>query len=104
MSQQQQYEQYQQAQYQNQMAAQMEQQRQAQMMAASWQPDRAYAGTTKEETNAYIMEYGLLAEAAKRAQMACLERDLDGIELGWDDSKFGNKEELVEWCHLHFQS
>ena len=65
-----------------QMAVQQQQQQQQYMSGYQYQPDRAGAGTTAQETNAYINQYGLVAEAAKRAQMAVLERDLNGVELG----------------------
>jgi hypothetical protein len=59
-----------------------QQQNQGQQTAGyQYQPDRSGAGATAHETNSYIDQYALLAEAAKRAQMAVLERDLDGIEL-----------------------
>jgi hypothetical protein len=45
------------------------------------QPDRAGAGTTAQETARYMSEYGLVAEAAKRAEMAVLMRDLGGLDL-----------------------
>lgn len=47
----------------------------------NYQPDRAGAGTTAQETARYMSEYGLVAEAARRAQMAVLMRDLEGIDL-----------------------
>lgn len=47
----------------------------------NYQPDRTGAGQTAQETSAYISQYGLLAEAAKRAQIACLERDMSGFDL-----------------------
>ncbi|KAF1815535.1 hypothetical protein P152DRAFT_188341 [Eremomyces bilateralis CBS 781.70] len=39
------------------------------------------AGTTAAETAAFLEDYGLVAEAAKRAQIACLMRDMEGVEL-----------------------
>jgi hypothetical protein len=61
---------------------QQQQQSQGQQMAGyQYQPDRSGAGATAQETNSYINQYALLAEAAKRAEMAVLERDLDGFEL-----------------------
>lgn len=45
------------------------------------QPDRAGAGTTEHEIARYMSEYGLVAEAAKRAEMAVLMRDLGGLDL-----------------------
>ncbi|KAF2470095.1 uncharacterized protein BDR25DRAFT_194892, partial [Lindgomyces ingoldianus] len=49
--------------------------------AYHYQPNRDGAGRTAAETNTYLNEYGLLAEAAKRAQMAVLMRDVDAMEL-----------------------
>ncbi|KAG9194118.1 hypothetical protein G6011_04153 [Alternaria panax] len=46
-----------------------------------YQPNRAGAGQTAAETTNYLNQTALLAEAAKRAQMACVMRDLDGMEL-----------------------
>ena len=46
-----------------------------------YQPNRTGAGQTATETTNYLNQTGLLAEAAKRAQMACVMRDLDGMEL-----------------------
>lgn len=48
---------------------------------SAYQPDRSGAGATAQETARYISDYGLVAEAAKRAQMAVLTRDLEGVEL-----------------------
>jgi len=42
---------------------------------------RTASGSTAAETNSYIAQYELVAEAAKRAQIACLERDLDAMEF-----------------------
>lgn len=49
----------------------------------SWdyQPNRNGAGQTAQETMSYLNEYNLVAEAAKRAQMAVLMRDMEGVEL-----------------------
>ncbi|KAF2122864.1 hypothetical protein BDV96DRAFT_593347 [Lophiotrema nucula] len=47
----------------------------------SYQPNREGAGQTAAETNNYLDQYALLAEAAKRAQMAVLMRDVEGMEL-----------------------
>ena len=44
-------------------------------------PDRTGAGATAAETATYLSEYALLAEAAKRAQMAVVMRDIEGMEL-----------------------
>lgn len=48
----------------------------------NYQPDRTGSGQTAQETSAYISQYGLLAEAARRAEIACLERDMSGFDLG----------------------
>ena len=47
----------------------------------NYEPDRAGAGATTQETARFMSEYGLVAEAAKRAQMAVLMRDLGGLDL-----------------------
>ena len=46
-----------------------------------YQPNREGAGRTATETANYLNQAALLAEAAKRAQMAVVMRDLDGMEL-----------------------
>jgi hypothetical protein len=46
-----------------------------------YQPNRHGAGTTAAETTNFLDQSGLLAEAAKRAQMAVVMRDLDDMEL-----------------------
>ncbi|KAF2269874.1 hypothetical protein CC78DRAFT_242535 [Lojkania enalia] len=46
-----------------------------------YQPNRDGAGRTAAETNNYLDQYSLVAEAAKRAQMAVLMRDVEGMEL-----------------------
>lgn len=46
-----------------------------------YQPNRSGAGQTAAETTNFLAQTSLLAEAAKRAQMACVMRDLDGMEL-----------------------
>jgi hypothetical protein len=46
-----------------------------------YQPNRDGAGQTAAETANFLNQTALLAEAAKRAQMACVMRDLDGMEL-----------------------
>jgi hypothetical protein len=46
-----------------------------------YQPNREGAGRTAAETSNYLNQAALLAEAAKRAQMAVVMRDLDGMEL-----------------------
>lgn len=47
----------------------------------SYVPNRQGAGATAAETANYLSQAALLAEAAKRAQMAVVMRDLDGMEL-----------------------
>ncbi|KAF2798290.1 hypothetical protein K505DRAFT_357654 [Melanomma pulvis-pyrius CBS 109.77] len=46
-----------------------------------YQSNRQGAGSTAAETNNYLNEYALLAEAAKRAQIAVVMRDIEGMEL-----------------------
>ncbi|KAF9738928.1 hypothetical protein PMIN06_003580 [Paraphaeosphaeria minitans] len=46
-----------------------------------YQPNRDGAGRTAGETQSFLNQTALLAEAAKRAQMACVMRDLDSMEL-----------------------
>jgi hypothetical protein len=46
-----------------------------------YEPERGSAGTTAQETRSYIDNFALVAEAAKRAQMAVLMRDMEGVEL-----------------------
>ncbi|KAF2817708.1 uncharacterized protein BDZ99DRAFT_366883, partial [Mytilinidion resinicola] len=46
-----------------------------------YRPNRDGAGRTNGETKNLLSEYALVAEAAKRAQMAVLMRDLEGVEL-----------------------
>jgi hypothetical protein len=46
-----------------------------------YQPARDGAGRTAAETQNYLNQTALLAEAAKRAQMAVVMRDLDSMEL-----------------------
>lgn len=43
--------------------------------------NRQGAGSTAAETNTYLDQYALLAEAAKRAQIAVVMRDIEGMEL-----------------------
>lgn len=75
-------------------AAQQQQQQQAQeaqlqpQMPAmqryrsfEYQPDRGDAGRTACETTSYLNQAALLAEAAKRAQVAVVMRDFDSMEL-----------------------
>ncbi|KAF2452075.1 hypothetical protein P171DRAFT_347718 [Karstenula rhodostoma CBS 690.94] len=46
-----------------------------------YQPNRDAAGRSAGETQNFLNQTALLAEAAKRAQMACVMRDLDSMEL-----------------------
>ncbi|KAF2005551.1 hypothetical protein P154DRAFT_312822 [Amniculicola lignicola CBS 123094] len=46
-----------------------------------YRPNREGAGRTAAETGALLDHSALLAEAAKRAQMAVLMRDIDSMEL-----------------------
>lgn len=46
-----------------------------------YQPNRDGAGATASETTNYLNQAALLAEAAKRAQMAVVMRDIEGMEL-----------------------
>lgn len=71
---------YQQQQYAQQQYAHQQQQS-GRVEGYRYQPDRSGAGSTAVETAQYISDYGLVAEAAKRAQMAVLMRDLEGVEL-----------------------
>lgn len=57
------------------------QQQSAQPSTFQYNPDRTGAGATAQETSSFIRDYALVAEAAKRAQMAVLMRDLEGVEL-----------------------
>jgi len=75
----QQYQQYQQQQQQH--AYQQHHQTQTDAGNYTYQPDRKGSGATAGETNSYINQYALVAEAAKRAQMAVLERDFGGVDL-----------------------
>ena len=81
MSQQQMLQLQQLQQLQQQQMAAAQQLSQQQLANYNYRPDRSGAGATAHETNSYINQYGLVAEAAKRAEMAVLERDLNGIEL-----------------------
>lgn len=47
----------------------------------NYQPNREGAGRTAAETNNFLSQTALLAEAAKRAQMAVVMRDIEGMEL-----------------------
>ncbi|KAH7092001.1 hypothetical protein FB567DRAFT_228251 [Paraphoma chrysanthemicola] len=46
-----------------------------------YQPNRQGAGQTAAETTSYLSQMALLNEAAKRAQMAVVMRDIEGMEL-----------------------
>ncbi|CAD6447372.1 f55f639d-9839-466d-bd00-1d7b2e33e8ed-CDS [Sclerotinia trifoliorum] len=37
--------------------------------------------SSQDETNPFLKDFNLIAEAAKRAQMACLMRDMEGCGL-----------------------
>lgn len=70
------------------MNQQMQQSQQQQRMqppqrhpSFEYQPNRAGAGQTAAETTNYLNQAALLAEAAKRAQMACVMRDISDMEL-----------------------
>ncbi|EMD60495.1 hypothetical protein COCSADRAFT_345790 [Bipolaris sorokiniana ND90Pr] len=71
----------------NQQSQQQQQPQQQQRLQAQrhpsfeYQPNRSGAGHTAAETTNYLNQAALLAEAAKRAQLACVMRDLDGMEL-----------------------
>ena len=52
-----------------------------QPLSFDYRPNREGAGRTAAETKSLLSEYALLAEAAKRAQMAVLTRDMEGVEL-----------------------
>jgi len=65
------------------------QQQQAQQYSAAeqrqspydYRPNREGAGRTNGETKNLLSQYALLEEAAKRAQMAVLMRDMEGVQL-----------------------
>jgi hypothetical protein len=70
----------------NQQSRQQQPQQQPRLQAQrhpsfEYQPNRSGAGQTAAETTNYLNQAALLAEAAKRAQLACVMRDLDGMEL-----------------------
>jgi hypothetical protein len=46
-----------------------------------YRPNRDGAGQSASETTAYLNQAALLAEAAKRAQLAVVMRDIEGMEL-----------------------
>lgn len=52
-----------------------------QSLSFDYRPNREGAGCTAAETKSLLSEYALVAEAAKRAQMAVLMRDMEGVEL-----------------------
>jgi hypothetical protein len=54
---------------------------QQQQSPFNYQPNRDGAGRTAAETNQFLNHQALLAEAAKRAQMAVVMRDIEGMEL-----------------------
>lgn len=60
---------------------QSQQQSQAQTSNYYYNPDRSASGSTAQETSTFIGNYALVAEAAKRAQMAVLMREMEGVEL-----------------------
>jgi hypothetical protein len=63
--------------------AHQQQQRQAPQRHPSFEyrPNRDGAGQTAAETTNYLSQMALLNEAAKRAQMACVMRDIGEMEL-----------------------
>ncbi|KAF1918514.1 hypothetical protein BDU57DRAFT_444719 [Ampelomyces quisqualis] len=46
-----------------------------------YRPNREGAGQTAAETTNYLSQMALLNEAAKRAQIAVVMRDMEGMEL-----------------------
>jgi len=62
-----------------------DQQRIQQQLVASHQQavaaQRDAASQASRETTNYRDHYNLVAEAARRAEMACLERDMEGFDL-----------------------
>jgi hypothetical protein len=52
-----------------------------QISSFQYNPDRTGAGSTAQETTSFISDYALVAEAAKRAQMAVLMREMESVEL-----------------------
>jgi hypothetical protein len=46
-----------------------------------YRPNREGAGQTAAETTNFLGQMALLNEAAKRAQMAVVMRDIEGMEL-----------------------
>ncbi|KAF2102667.1 hypothetical protein NA57DRAFT_71655 [Rhizodiscina lignyota] len=52
-------------------------------MQTGWNyvPNRQGAGTSNPETASFLRDYNLIAEAAKRAQVACMIRDLDAMDM-----------------------
>jgi len=57
------------------------QQRLMQAAQFQYQAERSAAAARAQETSSYIKDYGLVAEAAKRAQMAVLAREMESFEL-----------------------
>jgi hypothetical protein len=57
--------------------------RESLIQAAQFQShmERTGSSTTAQETSSYIKDYALVAEAAKRAQMAVLAREMESFEL-----------------------
>lgn len=68
---------------QQQQQSQQPQQQQSQQQSSDYHysPDRSASGSTAQETSTFIGNYALVAEAAKRAQMAVLMREMEGVEL-----------------------
>ncbi|KAF2710205.1 hypothetical protein K504DRAFT_347527, partial [Pleomassaria siparia CBS 279.74] len=74
---------------QQQQQQQLAPQQQTQQSQAAMQRQSSYEygaspgapGSTAAETTSYLNQYALLAEAAKRAQVACVMRDIEGMEL-----------------------
>ncbi|OCL04292.1 hypothetical protein AOQ84DRAFT_252757, partial [Glonium stellatum] len=56
-------------------------QSEARSLGFDYRPNREGAGRTAAETKSLLSEYALVAEAAKRAQMAVLMRDMEGVEI-----------------------
>jgi hypothetical protein len=74
----------QQLQHQPSQQQQQQQQQQAfsQVSGHQYRPDRSSSGATAQETNSHLHQYSLIAEAAKRAELALLEREMAGMEMG----------------------
>ncbi|KAL1655466.1 hypothetical protein SLS61_001930 [Didymella pomorum] len=54
---------------------------QPQQQHYEYQPNRQGAGATQNETTAYLNSAALLAEAAKRASIQVVMRDIEEMEL-----------------------